>query len=605
MTRIRVPCSQSLYTLYDGEPHTGCRTGVPVPSGGTTALSAYHAYKSYLFFDSDAVTAALAGGSVLSLGLDLESAGDPAESPGTFPLRFYRTDLTQQSSLVSAHSGLSAVQTENAHFAEYGELTAPEKGQSAENAVFMTGEAAVRTAEALSEGCALGVFILKSGRTFSNTGSPWRVRHLENLSLVITLNTSPDTSPPPRALYPRAPYASGENTALCYESESAQGGLLVSYRDRENEDAPWGAWSGDALPEAGPAPGTVLISAPPPGAQRLYRAKAAGGISYTECAYPVTGLPLPVLTRVTPVRTGRRVIFSVEGSTGQGGARVMIAGGIRGFLGEGQACAECEALFEAGETEAEVLLVSVYGGSSTALRVKLPPALPFSPQQLTFRGIRGEDLGLRLLSLPEPVLREKGEYFRSLGREKDAFVNEGDDVYEYSETVFTLYSDGAPPGARAAEYLSGEGDAVFSPFEDRVYSMRVTAAAPERFMGDGGVTVRVQALLSPFYRRADECAVPLLAGENSVYNAGCTRCFPLIFLECGGEDSVSVNGSLFRVYGQEGTVVIDTEARTVTGADGQLAEDTEGDCPFLEKGENTVTLSPGTSGRVLCRQKYL
>ena len=57
MTEVRIPCLQSLCTLYDAQPREGCRTGVPVPSGGTTALSAYHAYKSYLFFDTEEIAA--------------------------------------------------------------------------------------------------------------------------------------------------------------------------------------------------------------------------------------------------------------------------------------------------------------------------------------------------------------------------------------------------------------------------------------------------------------------------------------------------------------------------------------------------------------------
>lgn len=608
MTEVRIPCLQSLCTLYDAQPREGCRTGVPVPSGGTTALSAYHAYKSYLFFDTEEIAAALALGSVLSLGLDLESAGDAGESDGTFPLRFYRTDLTEDSSLASAHDGLSAVQSENAHFIRYGEMTAPGKGQAVQNAVFMTGETAADTAEALGMGYALGAFMLKSGRTFSNTGEPWRVRHLENIALVITLNTAPDTPPPPRSLYPRAPYASGSEARLCCVCDSADSAapvLLISHRDSTAEDASPGPWSEETealLDEEG----IVIVDAPPPGTLRLYRARLPGGSEYTECAFPVTGLPLPVITRVTPARTGRRVIFHVEGNAGRGGARLLLEDSVIGFLGGEQRDTEAEALFDGGNTQAELRLESVYGGSSAVCRVSLPQELPFSPPALTFRGINGQDLGLRLLSLPEPVLREKGEYFRCEGRERDAFVSEGTDVFCCSEVCFALSAENASPGRKAAEYLSGEGDAVFSPLENRVYRMRITSAAAERFSGDGGVTLRVQALLSPFYRRADECPIPLFCGENTVFNAGCVRCSPKLRLECtGGTDSVSVNGRLFRVYGQQGEVIIDAEEKRVITPDGQPAEDTEGDFPFLDTGENTVILSPGTSGSILPGAKYL
>ncbi len=211
----------------------------------------------------------------------------------------------------------------------------------------------------------------------------------------------------------------------------------------------------------------------------------------------------------------------------------------------------------------------------------------------TFRGVLCEDVGVRLAHAPTreiPVLRGRRETVA--GRSGSLWIPEGDEVYEDVGVVAECYT---LPGAsidRAAAWLTGGGELIFSDEPDRAYRARIadqisrsslmTMFSMQRFP----ITFSCQPYRY-LYPPADPIA---LTAAGTVMNPGTAKSTPRITIEGTGDLSVYIGGQMIAVTG--GSVIVDSEKNDCFDADGVTLANgrvTMEEFPEMAPGANAVS----------------
>lgn len=563
---------------------------------------------------------------MLSLGISAVSRGDVQESTGTFPLRFYRTDLRYDAALKGMNdadtlrpdTGMTFDVPCNAHFVEFGETEGPPRGEGMENAVFMTGEMAERTARALAEGMALGSWMLKSGSSMSSSAQPYRVRHLEELCLCVNCTPRIEALTPPDTLQAAdSRCTAGGEVRLEFSLPAVPSGeQLVGYSvcwaDRGENDTDFSSWSEPVFFPCDPREGTLFVPGPAAGVLRRYRMAARGrreSSAYLECKGAVLGCAAPAapLTQAERYRDRLTLTVTVPPAAAPGNVLIYVNDRLWGMTGREGGIRTISLLLSPEDTALQVTLRDSLGGKSEATAVPVPDgdpgeALPY----YTFRGLCSADMGIYLTSLPLPFLQPRGNEHLAAGCTESIFEQEDWDVYFENECMLQgiVKEDVLPQGAMAL--LCGEGECVFSALPGRVYHMRIRSAALAPFCREGGRQLTLQVLLSPFWQRAKEQPLSLSPGENLLFNGGDIAALPLIRLQCHGNVTLRLVEEELSLFGAEGEITLDLASKTLLYADGTPFQDHSGSFFSLPKGACTLLLTGDTpGGELLLRERYL
>ena len=655
-TPIRMAC-----TLYDGNPAERFRTGTPTPSNGTLALSGYHAYRSLCWFDSEEIAAALTGMRAVSIAISCQSLGNPNESAAPCPLQLYRTALAYDAGKAGLNSadtlrpdlGMTCDSPVNEYFIEYARTEPLERGGALTRSVFMTGDAAARMAQALSEGYALGSWNLKSGTAFPASAAPYCVRYLTEISVTLGLEPvsrdvlSPDHFAPTR----QKATAGGTVTAafsgtVTGSAENPVTGYLLSFRDRERESGAWGDWSeGESLPVTASS-GTLTLPVPAAaGVSRAFRIAAVSAENtgeWREMTGTVTAVAAPEAPAVKIKMQGYTAVLEAEiVPDPAGGCRyLMIGGEMAGMTGPGLGNGEggtenraflcCRHLCGKDDTEISVTVTDEYGGVSPAVTLPVTPARCFDRTAFCFRGVYSEDLGIRLLQTPDHSFAPAAlQLLRAAGSSESTVLREGEEegVFLPTEAEMLLYVPAHASREALGRALQGEGMLRLGAEPRWQRKAVILSLTEEGLYTDGGRKMKLRLLLSPFRKRADgvesdgegtgteadaytgegegERPIPVTQKEMLLYFGGAAPALPTVVLTCTGDVTLSLGGKTLKILNTAGQYTVDCEKRVTTGPDGEEAE-TAGDYPCPAPGRHILQLEGNiTGGSILRGERFL
>ena len=660
-TPVRMACS-----LYDGNPAERFRTGTPTPSNGTLALSGYHAYRSLCWFDSEEIAAALTGMRAVSIAISCQSLGNPNESAAPCPLQLYRTALAYDAGKAGLNSadtlrpdrGMTCDSPVNEYFIEYARTEPLERGGALTRSVFMTGDAAARMAEALSEGYALGSWNLKSGTAFPASAAPYCVRYLTEISVTLGLEPVSRDVLSPDHFAPARQKATAGGTVTAFFSGTVTGstenpvtGYLLSFRDRERESGAWGDWSeSESLPLTASS-GTLTLPVPAEaGVSRAFRIAAVSAENtgeWREMTGTVTAVAAPEAPMVKIRMQGFTAAVEAEITPDPaGGCRYLLINGEMagmtgpgpdesgGGSGTGRARLCCRHLCGKDDAQISVIVTDEYGGVSPAVTLPITPARYFDRTAFCFRGVYSEDLGIRLLQTPDHSFAPAAlQLLRAAGSSESIALREGEDesVFLPTEAEMLLYVPAHASREALGRALQGEGMLRLGAEPRWQRKAVIMSLTEEGLYTDGGRKMKLRLLLSPFRKRADigesenagegtgtetdayiggnessgERPIPVTQKEMPLYFGGAAPALPLINLNCTGDVTLSLGGKTLKILNTAGQYTVDCEKRVTTGPDGEEAE-TAGDYPCPAPGGHILQLEGNiTDGSIWRGERFL
>ena len=650
-TPVHMACS-----LYDGNPAERFRTGTPTPSNGTLALSGYHAYRSLCWFDSEEIAAALTGLRAVSIAISCQSLGSPDESAAPCPLQLYRTALAYDAGKAGQNSadtlrpdlGMTCDSPVNEYFIEYARTEPLERGGALTRSVFMTGDAAARMAQALSEGYALGSWNLKSGTAFPASAAPYCVRYLTDISVTLGLEPiSSDVLSPDHFAPARQKATAGSTVTAAFSgtvtgsAENPVTGYLLSFRDREQENGAWGDWSEDESLPLTASSGTLTLPVPSAaGVSRAFRIAAVSAENtgeWREMTGTVTAVAAPEAPAVKIRMQGFTAAVEAEITPDPaGGCRyLMIGSEMAGMTGpepdESEGGGEnggtarktrlcCRHLCGKDDTEISVTVTDEYGGVSPAVTLPVTPARCFDRTAFCFRGVYSEDLGIRLLQMPDHSFAPAAlQLLRAAGSSESTVLREGEEeeegVFLPAEAEMLLYVPAHASREALGRALQGEGMLRLGAEPRWQRKAVIMSLTEEGLYTDGGRKMKLHMMLSPFRRRADgvdcegegegERPIPVTQKEMPLYFGGAVPALPLINLNCTGDVTLSLGGKTRKILNTAGQYTVDCEKRVTTGPDGEEAE-TAGDYPCPAPGGHILQLEGNiTGGSILRGERFL
>lgn len=599
--------------MNDGDMFNRFRTGTPPAS--TTVLSTFHAYRSLAWFDAEAIAAALVGERVLSISFSATSEGVNAESAEAVPVRLYRTNLhydaTKQgwtdANTKRPDLGMTYDNPYNDHFIEYGETGAFVRGESLSDSLFMEGDPAARLAEALADGCALGTWALKPGRTMTNDTPPYRVRYMSDVSITIrhepeSTNVTAPTSAIILDNYASAGTAVRLNVSGATQPESGVNpitGYKVSAR-KSADGVAWGDWSNDEIIETDETTATLLVTV---SAQddyhvqlRVATTSAMNTSNYLIATGEVIIASSPEIGSVLYKISGRRIDYTVyvPSSPYAGNLYVYLNDECRAMLPYDGGIARFHAVYGAdGKHEDTLYVADEYGGTSEEKGITAYTSRNDAGNNwFSFNGRRSEDYGLLVTEfLQKSSASERVKNDTVIGRYGDLPNRENDDIYDAYDATFQCISLGGFD-ADIRSWLAGDGDIIMGDDPNEIYSASIQQAVEmsrfSRGISDKVIVVRVH--LQPFKRHTDDDWMPLARSGLSVLNDGDCDCYPTVHMNGTGNLTVEIAGKRLIVQSVEGECWVDCYNRVAYDAENKLLE-TSGDFPTIPVGLHEVVFS--------------
>lgn len=631
MSSAAFPVIHVAGSLYDGEACPYFRTGTPPPPGGTVNLNGYHSYRSLMWVDAAAVTAALEGKTVLNAAFSCSCGMDDLQTREACPVRLYRTDLTydpDKAGMCSADTtrfdeGMTFEHPVNEHMLAYGETDKLVKGSEMHQSVFMQGDEARALAESLKNGCAIGTWNLKEGSVFFSTEKPYMTRFMTDMC--ITLNYTEDTGgvlPPTDSFLSQTTLAEGLETQLHFSGADTVNenepitGYLMSCRDidyRSNDDHDAQPWSEDVFyPMPYATQGDITVTAPAPYRYREFRIATRGRETVSDYALVRTLLygsvpsdaptadvdtdKYPVMLRVhcPPAYTlcDRYVCL-------QGIPYGMVSSRPEDFV--------ITLPLSANEYTMDITLKDSYGSVSEPCTVHFTVPQRNAGRYIIFNHVPGAYYGLYLLE--GPTLRtpdtRAGQYIvadRSGSVPDTALM----DLHDSREMEFVLYAWRDSIVDDVMAYLSGSGELAFSDRPNEVYDVAFLKGHTVAILTEaGGCAYTVRALCRPYIRHADERTYLITERSREIFNHGAVPCEPMIDLTGTGSGSITLNDETLTVDGMRGNARIDCMICKAWDEDGnELA--CSGVFPRPGPGTVSVTLSGAIErAQILLREGWL
>lgn len=219
----------------------------------------------------------------------------------------------------------------------------------------------------------------------------------------------------------------------------------------------------------------------------------------------------------------------------------------------------------------------------------------------SFRGIRCDDMGLRLLEMPKRrKAKAAGAHQVVAGRDGDLWdPDESRDAWNLIVKCETTddYDDIA---ARA--WLDGAGELVFSDSQGLAYDAHVIDTVdyvPKTTLFDTQ-TVTLPFHVQPLRRMIPEAQPFAVKNGDMVTNPGTAESLPRITIVGSGEFSLTIGMQTMFFQDVDGGIIVDTELGDALTLDAALLANDKiaGELFKIQPGDNIVSWLPGPSGSV-------
>lgn len=229
------------------------------------------------------------------------------------------------------------------------------------------------------------------------------------------------------------------------------------------------------------------------------------------------------------------------------------------------------------------------------------------PAWFSLDGVRSGDVGIHVKEYPPRVMpRRMGVKARITG-EQPAHMWQG--AYGYEEMMLSveIYIDGSAAPEVVAAFLQPEDREIifgdepeyryFGRIEDQVEMDRVMRGRAPR-------TATLNLICSPFRQLSWPGSGEEITARATLEHPGTARSWPKIWVYGSGEGTILLRGTdefVVKDLAAGEPLVIDSGAMVCTNGDGteDRSRDTEGDYPYLEPGENSISFSGGIERLVI------
>lgn len=616
-------------TYYNNAGYTdGMKQGM-VYTSETKTVSPYNAWRSLVWFDGAAISAALVGQRVTAVGLNAVSANDQIEDINAIPIRLYRTNLSYSAGNAGKNSantnqftaGMTYENPFNDYMLAYGETEALARGGTLSNAIFMTGQAAIDFVSALALGYAMGNFVLASGASYTGRAL---IRFLSSVTLTITyeLDNADVTKPSVSVVTtPKISLGGTGNISFSGAGATSDSNPIIGYAVRcaESTDGgtTWGDWSAAVITSMTDSSGILSVTTGAAGTTRKYQIATVGQLNtsaYADVTGTITVCPIPsapvctyalchcLLQATATVAASltdelQYVYAQVDGGPATLQDVVPASGGVSAF----------SLLLSAGTHIAAIQVYDAYGVAGTAATLSLTAAaLDAGSNCMTFKGISSAALGLAVTTFPQPVNAAERVTRETLtARAGDVSVFEGDDVRAAYDWPVVLYAADDTALGYVRAWLSGSGDLIIGDDAQHVMDAEITNTLEmERFSSGGGRLITATFHVQPFRRRVSDATEAIEYNRaGTIVNNGDAVCYPLMTVYATGDVTLTVGSHQLTIPGVVGSAVIDGWNMTVTDPDGNLVTTASGRYPELAVGANPVAWSDTVEKVVVNRRR--
>ena len=183
---------------------------------------------------------------------------------------------------------------------------------------------------------------------------------------------------------------------------------------------------------------------------------------------------------------------------------------------------------------------------------------------------KSSDLGLWISKLPKITrANEKYSTIDIPGRAGSLIMLEGTDVYEsYLKECKIQTVNTNPRLQQILNWLRGEGEAIFSNEQDKVYHGRIASQVEFDRISNDLIQATVQFFVEPFKRSLypDYDQKTVSSSSATIYNTGDVASKPLITITKSGNSTVNltIGGQRMSFKHVDGTIIVDCDARLIT-----------------------------------------
>lgn len=603
-------------TYYNNAGYTdGMKQGM-VYTSETKTVSPYNAWRSLVWFDGAAISAALVGQRVTAVGLNAKSSGDQLESPGATAIRLYRTNLSYNAAKAGKNSadtvrftdGITYANPYNSYFLEYGETEPVALGATVTDAVFMDGQAARDLVSALISGYALGNFTLPSGSTYTGRSL---VRYMSGITLTITYELdNTDVTAPSNASVDTSVVSAGTDGKIGFSGAGAASatnpitGYNVRHAESNDNGATWGEWSSPVYTEMQTTSGAICVTAGAVGTYRKYQIATVGRLNtsvYVNVTGTIRAVALPSAPTVVASVDACLVTLSVTVEASNTGIAQFVSVGvdtqtprIMNMTKASGGTIVVQIITQPGEHAVHTAIMDARGnsGAETLTNVSTQE-LSAGNNWMEFCGVSSRCVGALVTKYAQPnTAARRTEDVQAVGVPGSFTITQGENVYDAFSLTVEMLVENKNVLAYARRWLAGSGDIRFG--SDPDYYMRARIDQPLSFERVSTASdmyyMTVQADVQPFRMLEAE------KGENisvydtkKIYNAGDVKCYPVIIVYGSGDTTVTVGTNSITLTGITEYYKIDCYYMTVEDENGNAISTYSGEFPLLEIGESAVS----------------
>lgn len=204
---------------------------------------------------------------------------------------------------------------------------------------------------------------------------------------------------------------------------------------------------------------------------------------------------------------------------------------------------------------------------------------------LIWKGIKAEDEGLKIISLP-PIQLSTPVFNEIDIEDRDGTLNEFKKYATDTKPVEVDYKGSNP--YKIAMWLQGEGEVIFGNLPDRYYKARINNIIPiSQIIENQMYTFPIEFRCQPFGYLLEGKEVQEITNGTTLYNEKATHeSLPTITIYGTGSCTFTINSRTFSISEIGTSITIDSFLELVYNDKGDKMT---GKFPYLDVGENVIT----------------
>lgn len=277
----------------DGNPIESNYINTGIPDVNTVALSAWHCYKDFVWFDAEQMASDLHNRRITSVSISLTTTNPGGVySTGSVPIRFYRTAVKYDSTkaghinadTLNPALGMTYANPTNEWFLGSWYSESVKAVQTIEDSQLCAGAEAGELVEALCDGCALGSFDIPDKTALKGT---YNYRRVSELSITIYSEPLNEVTKPTEVSVMDSEVKQDQPVRIHVSGaeqteENPITGYYVKKRYQARQSGEWSNWSNSEFIALAGTEGVLETNVSIPGAYWEFSVAATSALNTTD-----------------------------------------------------------------------------------------------------------------------------------------------------------------------------------------------------------------------------------------------------------------------------------------------------------------------------------